>query len=75
MLVALVVLAVLGALSLELYFLVSLVGFLVVVELTSPVNVTPQWRSRLKWIVLLGLLLFGYVVVQRILRILPGGVF
>jgi hypothetical protein len=75
MLVALVVLAVLGALSLELYFLVSLVGFLVVVELTSPINVTPQWRSRLKWIVLLGLLLFGYVVVQRILRILPGGVF
>lgn len=75
MLTALVALAALGALSLELYFVVSLIGFLVVVELTAPFQVTPRWRSRLKWLILLGLAVFGAIVVRRILEILPPGVF
>ncbi|WP_241988407.1 hypothetical protein, partial [Halorubrum sp. SP3] len=37
----------LNALELELFFVVSLIGLLVVVELTAPFNVTPQWRRRL----------------------------
>ena len=74
MLASLVVLVVLGSLSLELFFVLSLIGFLVVVELTAPVAVTPRWRRRLVWIVALGLLVFGYVVVRRILEILPEGV-
>ncbi len=64
----------LGALSYELFFVVSLVGFLVVVELTAPLNVRPRWRSRLKWLVAAGLLVFGYIVVRRVLAILPAGV-
>lgn len=69
-----VALALLGSLSLELFFVVSLIGFLVVIELTAPFSVTPRWRSRLKWIVALGLVAFTYVVVRRILEILPPGV-
>jgi hypothetical protein len=75
MLVTLVVLSVLGQLSLELFFVVSLIGFLVVVQLTAPFSVTPRWRSRLKYVILLGLVGFAYVVIQRILAILPPGVF
>jgi len=63
-----------GAVSLELFFVVSLIGFLVVVELTAPFNVSPRWRARLKWIILLGLAVFTYTVVRRILEILPTGV-
>ena len=74
MLATIVGLAALDALSLELFFVVSLVGFLVVVELTAPFSVTPQWRSRLRWIILAGLAVFGYIVVRRILAILPEGV-
>jgi len=73
MLATLVVLALLGSLSLELFFVVSLIGFLVMVELTAPLNVTPRWRSRLKWIILVGLAVFGYIVIRRILEILPSG--
>ncbi|ACV46236.1 MULTISPECIES: hypothetical protein [Halomicrobium] len=69
-----VALALLGSLSLELFFVVSLIGFLVVIELTAPFEVMPHWRARLKWLVLLGLLAFGYVVIRRILAILPPGV-
>jgi hypothetical protein len=74
MLATIVGLAALDALSLELFFVVSLVGFLVVVELTAPFSVTPQWRSRLRWIILAGLAVFGYIVVRRVLAILPEGV-
>ncbi|WP_123538124.1 hypothetical protein [Halosimplex salinum] len=75
MLGTIVVLTLLSSLSLDVFFVVSLIGFLVVVELTAPFNVTPQWRRRLKWIVLVGLVGFGYVVIRRILSILPPGIF
>lgn len=66
-------LALLGALTLEVFFVASFVGFLALLELTAPVNVAPAWRARLKWIVLLGLLGFGYLLVQMFLEILPDG--
>lgn len=74
MLVGLLALALLNALSYELFFVISLIGFLVVTELTAPFSLTPTWRARLKWIILLGLLVFAYIVVRRILAILPPGV-
>ena len=74
MLAAALVLALLDTLTYELFFVVSLIGFLVIVELTAPFAITPQWRRRLKWLIGLGLLVFGYIVVRRILEILPPGV-
>jgi hypothetical protein len=75
MLSAALALSLLGSLDLELFFVVSLIAFLVNVELTAPFHVTPPWRRRLRWIILVGLVAFGYVVVRRILAILPPGVF
>lgn len=75
MLGAALVLALLDSLSYELFFVVSLIGFLVVVELTAPFEVTPRWRRRLTWLIALGLVVFGYIVIRRILAILPPGVF
>ena len=72
MLGSLVVLALLSSLSLDLFFVLSLVGFLVLVELTAAFNLTLKWRSRLKWVILVGLAGFGYVVVQRILAAIPS---
>lgn len=72
-LATIVVLAALGALSLDLVFVVSLIGFLVLVELTAPVAVSPAWRRRLTYVVALGLVVFAYLVVRRILAILPEG--
>ncbi|SEH45634.1 hypothetical protein SAMN05192561_10252 [Halopenitus malekzadehii] len=74
MLATLIVLTVLNALTLELYFVVALIGLLVVTELTMPVNIQPQWRYRLRWIILAGLIIFGYIVTRRILEILPSDV-
>lgn len=54
----------------ELFFVLSLIGVLVVVELTAPVNVTPQWRRRLLVVIALGLVVFVAIVTRRIVSIL-----
>ena len=72
-LAALLVLVLLSALTAELYFVLSLIGFLVVVELTAPFSLTPAWRRRLRWLIVAGLAVFGYIVVRRVLAILPPG--
>jgi hypothetical protein len=74
MLSSIFLLSLLQALTLELFFVLSLIGFLIVVELTAPFALTPQWRKRLRWLILVGLLGFGYIVIRRILEILPPGV-
>lgn len=74
MLAVIVVLALLGSLEVELFFVLSLIGFLIVVELTAPIAVTPAWRRRLPWLIAVGLLVFGVIVIRRILEILPPGV-
>lgn len=67
-------LALLGSVSYELFFVLSLIGFLVVTELTAPFNITPAWRARLKWLIVAGLVVFLFIVIRRILEILPPGV-
>jgi hypothetical protein len=73
MLATVIVLVLLDALSLDLFVSVSLIGFFVLAELTAPVSVTPTWRRRIRVLGALGLLVFGYIVIRRILAILPEG--
>lgn len=75
MLVVIVSLALLESMELELFFVLSLIGFLIVVELTAPITVTPRWRRRLPWLIAIGLIVFAWIVIRRILEILPPGVF
>lgn len=68
------VLALLDALSYELVFVTSLIGLLVITELTAPFAISPTWRRRLLYVIVCGLVGFAYIVVRRILDILPPGV-
>lgn len=71
MLATLIILALLGSVELELFFVISLIGVLVVTELMTPFNVRPEWHRRLRWVIVLGLGVFGYIVIRRIIAILP----
>ena len=73
-LASLFVLVTTGWLTYELFFVVSLIGVLVVVEFTSPIHVRPRWRSRVRWIVLVGIGGFLVVLTRRTLAVLPEGV-
>lgn len=71
---AVLVLAPMGWLTIETFFVIAYLGFLVIIELTPPFTANPPWRRRLLWLVLGGLGVFGYIVITRILEILPPGV-
>lgn len=72
MLGSLLVLVLLDAFSYELFFVVSLIGLLIVTELTAPMIVSPAWRRRLRWPIAIGLLVFVGIVARRIYEILAG---
>jgi threonine/homoserine efflux transporter RhtA len=74
MLAAALVLALLDSLTYELFFVVSLIGFLVAVELTAPFRVTLRWRRRLRWVVVLSLAGFGDIIVRRVIALRPSEV-
>lgn len=67
---ALAVLAVFGSLSFEYFFVLCLIGFLVIVELSGPFASRPRWRSRVNVVILLGVAVFALIVVQKVLDIL-----
>lgn len=71
MMSAALVLSLFDSLTYELFFIISLIGFLVVIQLTAPFRIIPLWRRRLRWITILGLLGFVLLLVQRVLSILP----
>lgn len=73
-LVALVALAALGSLTLELFFYAVFLGFLLVTATTAPVYRTARWRRGIRWFVLVGALVFVYLIATRLLSVIPGGV-
>ena len=66
------VLAALGSLSLELVFVSAFLGFAVLTALTAPVGASPTWRSRLRWPLAVGTLVFLVVVGTRTLEKFVG---
>jgi hypothetical protein len=70
---ALAILAVFQSLSFEYFFVLCLIGFLVIVELSGPFASRPRWRSRVNVVILLGVILFSLVVVKKVLDILGIG--
>jgi hypothetical protein len=64
-------LALLDALTYAVFFIVAFVGFLSLLEWTGPVRVAPPWRRRLRLAILLGLAGIGYLVVRRVVALLP----
>ena len=75
MLLTVVLLVTLRALSLDLFLLLSAVGFLLVTEFTTSISVTPDWRRRLRWLLVLAVAVSTYLLANRIRAILPPEVF
>lgn len=67
-------LSVLGALTYETFFTLSLLGLLIVTQLTAPVTVTPRWSRRVLVLIGAGLVVFAYILITSILARVPEGV-
>jgi dolichyl-phosphate-mannose--protein O-mannosyl transferase len=73
MVCAILALGLAGSLTLERFFAASLIGLVALVALIAPINVSPPWRTRLRWVLVAGLLAFTGLVIRHILGILPEG--
>lgn len=69
-LVVLSLLALFNSINYEYFFVLCLIGFLVIVELSGPFTVKPAWRSRVNIVIVLGVLLFTLIIVEKVLAIL-----
>lgn len=70
MLLALIFVLVIDRSSLEFFFIISLIGFLLLVDISSPVFVRPTWRKRLLRIAVLGILIVSVMITIRIATII-----
>lgn len=74
MLAVVIALTAFEELTLELFFSSSFMGLLVLFEITEPRTITPRWRTLLRRIVLVALVVYGLIVTRRVLAMLPPGV-
>lgn len=63
-------LASLGSLRFDYFFVLYLLGFLILVMLCGPSLSRPQWRVRAGLATLIGVLIFSLITVEKILAIL-----
>ena len=57
-------------LDLEVFFVLALIGLLVVVELADTSTLQPAHIRRVKYVVAAGVLVFGWIVANKVMEIL-----
>jgi len=56
--------------DLEIFFVLWLIGILVIVELIETRQVRPPWLQYVKYLIAAGIILFGAIVARKVLEIL-----
>ena len=74
MLAVVVVLVALDAMLLDLFVVLTVVGFLVVIEFTTVLSARPDWRRRVRWLGAVLVLVSVVLIARRVAAILPQGV-
>ncbi|MDI6896006.1 hypothetical protein [Methanocella conradii] len=66
----LTLLALFNSTSYEYFFVLCLIGFLIIVELSGPFTVRPAWRSRVNIVIMIGVIIFFLIVMKKVLDVL-----
>ncbi len=59
-----------GRFDLALFFILGFIGFLLIVELIEPRYVKPSYLPYLRYLTAAGIVIFGAVVIQKLMEIL-----
>jgi hypothetical protein len=59
-----------NVLSLELYFMLCLISFLVIAQMSGPFISRPRWRSRINIVIIVSIAVFVLIVISKVLDIL-----
>lgn len=66
----LTLLALFNSISYEYFFVLCLIGFLIIVELSGPFTVRPAWRYRVNVVIMIGVIIFFLIVIKKVLDVL-----
>jgi len=69
-LTVLVLLSVLNSLDYVYFFILCLIGFLIIVEVTGPFTTRPRWKSRVNVLIVIGLIAFAAIVLTKVMEII-----
>jgi hypothetical protein len=69
-LTVLVLLSVLNSLDYVYFFILCLIGFLIIVEVTGPFTTRPRWKSRVNVLIVIGLIAFSAIVITKVMEII-----
>lgn len=58
------------SLNLEIFFVLWLIGLLIIVELVDPAFVQPRYIRAVKYVIAAGVIVFGVIVAQKVLEII-----
>ena len=58
------------SMNLDLFLMLSAVGFFIIMELTDPFAADPTLRLRLRWLAIIGLIIIGYILLERLVEVL-----
>ena len=56
--------------DLEIFFVLSLIGFLIIVELISPKYIQPGYLRYIRYILAVAIVIFGLIVARKVMEIL-----
>ena len=56
--------------NLEIFYVLALIGFLIIVELIAPKYIQPGYQRYIRYILAAGIVIFGVIVAQKVLEIL-----
>jgi hypothetical protein len=54
----------------EIFFVLSLIGFLIIVELIAPKYFQPGYMRYIRYVLIASIVIFGVIVVQKVIEIL-----
>lgn len=63
-----------GVFSVELLFIVTFVGLLIVSGMTAPSVLSVDWRTQVRRLIIVGFVVLTGIVIRRLLRLLPSSV-
>ncbi|MGE5465281.1 MAG: hypothetical protein ACM3PB_00100 [Betaproteobacteria bacterium] len=66
----LAILAILDNISFESFFVICLIGFILITVLSGPDTARPRWRSRVNVVMLAGFVVFLIIIINKVLNIL-----
>ncbi len=69
-LATLAIMAILDSISFEYFFILCLIGLILITMLSGTYTTRPRWRSRVNVVILAGFVVFLIIVINKVLNIL-----